>query len=649
MMLPLALLLSVEGVMGRLQDLIEQQRRDLLGMEKAAASRMVASYADIWKRTRPELDALSRQVRQAKAEGKPVSLGSLYRLDRLRALKGQTAEELARFVKMGGTVVTETQREAVAAALRHADDLARAAAGDAPAAAAVFTSWKRLPKEAVEDLVGALSNGSPLDTLFREVAGQASARFGEELTVGLALGLHPTVVARRVRDAIGVGLSRSLRISRTEILRSYRESSRRSFAENDDVVDGWIWHSALDRRTCPACWAMHGSFHSNEERLDGHPNCRCAMVPRTKTWQELGFDIDEDTRPPIETGEEVFKRQPDDVQMQVLGKAGFKVYFRDEVDLVDFVARKDNKEWGTMRYTRSLLAIRESRGGQWVGQAARVSEKTGRRTGADVRRELEKAEQQVTREIAGRKADIAAKRDALIAEYEREREVKNAFEMGSAERTAANKRMIRLMVQVEQLGADERALVTVARARYTEVLAADEPAATYTRLTSKLEPDQETAVEEGRVWFNRVVGQFDLGDAGRTVAVTPTPDRAHYTKGTVFLTKDNRAAVTVHEMGHWLEDLVPRIDQAAHTWRDGRTQGEALVKMSDVTKQAGYRDDEVTRPDKFVNPYVGKDYGAKHTEVISMGLEEMFRDAADFARRDADHFDFVFDLLRGVR
>ena len=66
----------------------------------------------------------------------------------------------------------------------------------------------------------------------------------------------------------------------------------RNYLTNDDIVWGWIWHAHVSgpgsERTCPACWAMHGSKHKLEERLTDHICGRCAMVPDVVSWDKLG-------------------------------------------------------------------------------------------------------------------------------------------------------------------------------------------------------------------------------------------------------------------------------------------------------------------------------------------------------------------------
>ncbi len=102
----------------------------------------------------------------------------------------------------------------------------------------------------------------------------------------------------------------------------------------------------------------------------------------------------------------------------------------------------------------------------------------------------------------------------------------------------------------------------------------------------------------------------------------------------------------VHELGHWLEAQDADVHRKALSFLEQRTAGESLQSLSKLTGRR-YGFSERARPDRFPNPYTGKDYGGRATEVVSMGVEEMFADPVDFVRKDRGHFEFMVDLLRG--
>lgn len=124
--------------------------------------------------------------------------------------------------------------------------------------------------------------------------------------------------------------------------------------------------------------------------------------------------------------------------------------------------------------------------------------------------------------------------------------------------------------------------------------------------------------------------------------------RAYYTQAerAVYMGKPHRARTVVHELGHWFEYNTPGTQRAAQEFLERRTAGEAPQRLMDLYPGHGYRPDEVTKRDNFEHAYVGKVYRSGATEIVSMGLEEMFADPVGFARRDPDYFDFVYSLVR---
>lgn len=98
----------------------------------------------------------------------------------------------------------------------------------------------------------------------------------------------------------------------TTIARSYTqamnvEAQVQTAAANKDVVGSMEWLAVLEngnfttgRGTCPRCAALDGNVYPIDDIEAGrtpkpilHPRCRCILSPVTKTWKELGFDVEE--------------------------------------------------------------------------------------------------------------------------------------------------------------------------------------------------------------------------------------------------------------------------------------------------------------------------------------------------------------------
>lgn len=338
----------------------EQFRAELLRRERQAATELVRAYGAVWQRIKRRLDDLGQQITLARQRGEDVSPAWLLQFERLQTLQRHVEVELREFARFAEGRIVAEQHEAVQAAQEHAVRLMRSGMGEPPPG--VTVTFARLPSEALRDLIGFLQDGSPLRELLDELGPEASRQVRQALIAGVATGQHPTVIARQVRQALGGNLVRALTIARTEVLRSYRESSRRTYQANADLVRGWVWQAALGLRTCAFCWAKHGSFHRLDEQFASHPRCRCTMVPATRSWRDLGFDVPE-TPGDITPGPELFDRLPEEQQRAILGPAKFEAYRSGQITLDDLVGHRRDPRWGPVGYERSLRDILAGRAG----------------------------------------------------------------------------------------------------------------------------------------------------------------------------------------------------------------------------------------------------------------------------------------------
>lgn len=277
-------------------------RAALLKRERATAVRMVRAYGQIYARLLPQIEALDAEIT---AMDKPTP-AKVARLARYRALQSQIEAEVSRYGAWADTEITVASQIALRDGLAHAEQLTLAGV-PGPLRPAIAAVWNRLPVDAVETLMGFLAPGSPLHkALVAQLGPDVATAVGDALLEGIALGYNPRKVAAIMRNQLGQGLTWSLRTARTAQLYAYREATRASYVANSDIVTGWIWHAELGPRTCMACVAMHGTEHTNDEVLNDHHNGRCAMVPKTKTWAELGFVGIPDTNPKVQSGRSWF-------------------------------------------------------------------------------------------------------------------------------------------------------------------------------------------------------------------------------------------------------------------------------------------------------------------------------------------------------
>lgn len=104
-----------------------------------------------------------------------------------------------------------------------------------------------------------------------------------------------------------------------------------------------------------------------------------------------------------------------------------------------------------------------------------------------------------------------------------------------------------------------------------------------------------------------------------------------------------------HEYGHAIEHMVPEIQTLSNAFLDQRTMGDAMTPLSEVCPGMGYADNEVTRVDRFMSPYIGKHYPDRATEVLSMGMGYLTsEDAVErMYKEDPEYLGFIVAVMAG--
>ncbi len=106
----------------------------------------------------------------------------------------------------------------------------------------------------------------------------------------------------------------------------------------------------------------------------------------------------------------------------------------------------------------------------------------------------------------------------------------------------------------------------------------------------------------------------------------------------------------VHEIAHTLEHQIPEWADLAQSFLSARTAGDDPVMLKKLQSGWGYDDWEVTRPDRFVEPYTGKYYASfGSTEVVTMALQEILtgpKRSFELFQKDPEHWALGIALLR---
>lgn len=322
----------------------EKFQRELLKREQAAAREMVRVYREAWLRIQEDLARLEAEYAAAKLAGLDPGWTWIYEFNRANTFRVQVEAELTRFSAFAENSINTEKRELLSIAGEQAKALVERAAGTT-----VF--WDGIDTNALEALVGLTQTDSPVHSLLLSISAEGAEAAEAALVQNMLQGNNPRLVAQELRKVLGTVLSRALTIARTETLRAHRVATRANYQANKDLVSGWIWHSSADRRTCACCWAMHGTQHGLDETLDGHPNCRCAMVP---ILYSISFEVT--------LGSQLFDKLKPVEQIGILGPSKFAAWkdgkvTLDEIPATGIVGRNYSSVWGSTRTERSLISI----------------------------------------------------------------------------------------------------------------------------------------------------------------------------------------------------------------------------------------------------------------------------------------------------
>ncbi|MDP2644122.1 MAG: phage head morphogenesis protein [Candidatus Doudnabacteria bacterium] len=172
-----------------------------------------------------------------------------------------------------------------------------------------------LPTEtALKALVnGSLIEGAPSSAWWAKNSDDLSFKFAAQVRQGIAGNETVQQIVRRIIGSPRLGTPGIMETSRrgatalvhTSIQQVANDARLATFKANDDIIKGVTQLSTLDSHTSNVCIAYSGaSWDLEGVPINGttlpfnggtprHFNCRSVLTPITKTYRDLGLDIDE--------------------------------------------------------------------------------------------------------------------------------------------------------------------------------------------------------------------------------------------------------------------------------------------------------------------------------------------------------------------
>lgn len=328
--------------------LLDGLRISMLQPVDAACAALITSWGTAWNELSDEWAQALADLVAASKDGQWPSRRQVTRARRVQAALEHTRERLLGLSLDLPVVVTQALPEMTDEA---AAWVRRIAASQYPTeagtAAQVAAGFDKVSPDALDAIVKRTTGR--VTSLARPLSAQAEQAVRSTLIRGIALGENPIETAKlmlnRVEDSFNGGRNRALVIARTEMLDAHRSAGHAQDKAMADVLQGWQWVAQLDTRTCPSCWSRHGSVHDLDEAgPEDHQQGRCARVPLTKSWKDLGFDIEEPASI-LPDSRAVFDALPQEQRLAIMGKARLDLLDSGKVGWSDLSAKRVTPGW----------------------------------------------------------------------------------------------------------------------------------------------------------------------------------------------------------------------------------------------------------------------------------------------------------------
>ena len=499
----------------------------------------------------------------------------------------------------------------------------------------------------------------------------------------------PKIVDRLV-DAFGLIQRDAETLVRTSIASVNNQAAKAVYDQNKDIIKYEVWSSTLEvgssgKSTCLACACLDGrKFKIDEDHIRPplHHKCRCFMVSETLSYRELGLDVDEmkkslrpfserdDLRKIVTAGqydgdfETFFKSRSVMYQKELLGPNRYKMLKAGEIkwdDLVDvngeIVLLKRGTQGGytglvsSQKYKSPVVKVAKVKP-KPIPKKSTVKEMPGSKDidAAIAKHYDSKQWKDYDKKILAAKnktIDMEKKSDAFYLLHKDKIRAETSNGVHSVE-------WHRLHDEAEKGGRSfhrlkENQIKSLNKAVSTAVAppkGGDLNIRTWSPdySLSKIKKLENNVIAKCK---SKAEGMLhpDIIKQMPEVKLYYKRGRAGYDQSQKVIKMGKVSSSTfIHEYGHAVEHNIPGLQAKANEFLKKRAGNEPLSKMfpnnPKYSKELGWKD-------KFFNHYCGKQYKTGSTEIISMGMEEMYKNPHTFFKQDPEYFNFIKGIMWG--
>ena len=259
---------------------------------------------------KPILDMLGRLEVELIADLEDNVGKSAFTMERLNALLRQTKQTIA----SAYDAISVISDEGLVDIAKITVSQTVKAIDNAIGAALTSVAWS--PAQIARAATDTVIQGSFAGDWWAQQGDTLRQRFQQEMQLGQLRGETVQDLVNRVRGTreldyrdgiMTASYNQAAALVRTSALGVSNMARMDTYAANDTIIKGVQWHATLDPRTCPICIALDGlrwDYPEGDGKADyadyepvghdkdfspapAHWNCRCVVIPITKSWKEL--------------------------------------------------------------------------------------------------------------------------------------------------------------------------------------------------------------------------------------------------------------------------------------------------------------------------------------------------------------------------
>jgi hypothetical protein len=321
-------------------------RKQLDAQDAAVLQRLIDAYGNTYQRVNAQIETLLEKM-QADFDAGKLTRAGVKSSAAYRNLIGAISAELNDYEGYLKTELRTSTNKAAVAGLSAGSVLLTVALADALGVAVKDVPSELVRQTAPDALAFLQGYLDKLGPRIDELSNYHSEQIAAGILERVAEGNNPRVIADWITDAYGMGLTDSMRMTRTAQLYSYRQSANAVQVANADLLEGVVWCAELDDRVCMSCISLHGTVFPVGTLADDHHNGRCAMLPIVK-----GQD-----NPIQQTGEQWFTAQPETSQRDMMGPGKYEAWSEGKFTFDQLSTTHEDDVFGQMRGEASLKGL----------------------------------------------------------------------------------------------------------------------------------------------------------------------------------------------------------------------------------------------------------------------------------------------------